>query len=148
MFIMNAFVLRRRIYAGIKNSGKFKEFSDYAVKNFIASAKDASEETKRAVSRFAAENMAIGAEIKKPEHIMTGVVIGVAGTLGVLWGNKLYNDYNKEEIEEIPKEKVDFQPEVLNIIEEEMVVKRVARDDKDALKSIVEEIKENEKVKK
>lgn len=95
---------------GLKNASIFKDIADKVVENYVTGT---DEMNKKKISGFVAIDMAMGAELKKTEHVLTGVGIGVVGTaLAFTIGNKIKNRKKKDEVV------VEFDMDTLNTMEE------------------------------
>ena len=85
-------------YTGIVKLDKFRDFSDWIVKNRITNVKDGDDI--EALSTFVSAGLAVGAEIRRPKDILTGIGIGVLGT-GLAWGVSKFVNKKKDEKDKV-----------------------------------------------
>lgn len=124
---MNKEKLNKLYALGEKNAKYFKWIADPIVRHTTVT----DEENMKKVSYLSAVDMAIGAAVKRNEHILTGVGIGVLGTtLAFTIGNIIKNK-NKDDMDtnEVSTEKEDIevafeevsvsQPDITEIDEDE-----------------------------
>lgn len=79
---------------GMKNAEKFRWISDHITK---ATVTGTDEENMKNISHLSSIDMAMGAEVMKTKHILTGVVIGSVSTLATV---KLIDAFKKRRVED------------------------------------------------
>lgn len=120
---------------------RFKDIATHIVMHEVRGTDSDDEET---LIMYTAKDMAMGAMLKRGEHVMTGIGIGIIGTaLAFAVGNKVISLKGEKEID------VDIAYDELSVTNED-VMERVndilKKDDNlEDLKSIIEELRANEK---
>lgn len=94
---------------------KFKWVAEPIVEATVVSDDD----NKKVISHLSAIDMAIGEEVTKNKHILTGVIIGTVGTgLTVVLVNKIKNKKEKVELfNEEDEWKIRIKPRVMKKLE-------------------------------
>lgn len=149
-----------------------EKFNNAATTLVMDEVGNTSEENKKTIAMFTARDMAIGAAMKRNQHILTGVAIGVVSTvvtMKVIEKIKRRNTEVKEDNESVPEEQptVDVVEEIIvedipteedkelkstlddkfDILEAIQPIKGTS-DDIEELKSVLEEIERHERCRK
>jgi hypothetical protein len=135
---------------------RFKEAATCIVMDEVS---DTDDENKKTLIEFTARDMAMGAMLKRNEHIITGIGIGIIGTaltfvvsskvMGLRHKKRenLYYDADKDRNR---KDKVDVEIAYDEVSVSEDIVERVNEilkkdSNLEELKTIIQEIRDNEK---